>query len=385
MCTLDTDAGGFSKHKLNKSVAYVSFCVIHNDTFQILQAGNIMKRPTISDLAREAGVSVSTVNRILSGATNVKASTAQHIQRTAEKIGFYGLGSIEDQIKKNAPHYRLGFLLQQSTRELYQHFGREITKACRGRQFDTADPLIDFVDLLTPENISQRLLALGRNCDAVALIAADHPQIGQTVRALSEMGKPVVAYITDQSAPERAAFVGTDNWKLGRTAAFLISQMTNHTGRIGVFQGNPRYQCQDVAEASFRSYIREHAPHLSVDECRSTNEEPNRAHEMVRDLLKSTDEIVGIFMVGGGISGVLRALREVPLERRRGVKLICRDIGPETRKGLSEGLITAALCHPMEHTSEVLVQTMINAVANDGPRSTVHHTVPFEIITPENI
>lgn len=344
-----------------------------------------MKKPTISDLAKEAGVSVSTVSRILSGSSQVKATTAQRIQSAAEKIGFYGLRTIEDQIKKNAPSYRLGFLLQQSTRDLYQLFGRTIREVSYARPLDVVEPLVDYVDLLTPENISQRLYALGKQCDAVAIIAADHPQIGQTIRALSEQGTPVITYITDQSAPQRAAFVGTDNWKLGRTAAWLITNMTNRAGRVAVFQGNHRYQCQDVADASFRSYMREHAPHLTVDESRPTHEETNNAYVMVRDLLKSTDDLTGIFIIGGGISGILKALREVPRERRDGVRLVCRDVGPETRKGLSEGLITAALAHPLQTTTQALVQTMIDAINADGPRSTVQCTVPFEIITPENI
>ncbi|WP_347312674.1 LacI family DNA-binding transcriptional regulator [Defluviimonas sp. SAOS-178_SWC] len=344
-----------------------------------------MNRPTIADLAREAEVSVSTVNRILSGTARVKPMTVQRVQAAAEKIGFYGLGAIEDQLRKSAPHYRLGFLLQQSSRELYQLFGRKITEACRSRPLDVVDPLIDFVDLLTPDNISQRLRALGQACDAVAIIAADHPQIGHTIRELHEMGKPVVAYITDQSAPERAGYVGTDNWKLGRTAAWFISQMTHGPGRVAVFLGNHRYQCQDVADASFRSYLREHAPHLVVEDSRPTHEETAEAYRMVRELLQTTDDLTGIFMVGGGISGVLRALREVPEERRAGIKLICRDIGPETRKGLSEGLITAALCHPPEATPAALVQSMIDAVEQGTSMTPVQRAIPFEIVTPENV
>ncbi len=344
-----------------------------------------MKRPTISDLARESDVSVSTINRILSGSSNVKLTTVQRVQAAAERIGFYGLGAIEDHMRKGAPHYRLGFLLQQSTRDLYQLFGRKISEACHARPLEVVDPLIDFVDLLTPENISQRLRVLGEACDAVALIAADHPQIGQTIRELRERGKPVVAYITDQSAPERAAYVGTDNWKLGRTAAWFIAQMTHGPGRVAVFLGNHRYQCQDVADASFRSYLREHAPHLTIEDSRPTHEDGNEAYRMVRELLREAEDLSGIMIVGGGISGVCRALREVTPERRAGIKLICRDIGPETRKGLSEGLITAALCHPTEAISQALVQTMIEAVEAGAGAAPVQRTLPFEIVTPENI
>ena len=344
-----------------------------------------MKRPTISDLAKEANVSISTVNRILSGTSNVRSLTAQRVQKAAEKIGFYGVGTIEDHMRKSAPHYRLGFLLQQSTRDLYQLFGKEIIATCRARQLEVIDPVIEFVDLLTPENISARLLALGQTCDAVAVIAADHPQIGQTIRELHEMGKPVVTYITDQSAPERAAFVGTDNWKVGRTAAWLMTQMISGNGRIALFLGNHRYQCQDVADASFRSYIREHAPDLKIEESRPTHEEPDNAYDMVSQLLKTTPDLAGIFITGGGISGILKALRELPEDRRKSIKLMCRDIGPETRRGLSEGLITAALSHPVEATSKTLIQTMIDTMDRTVSDVTVFQTVPFEIITPENI
>lgn len=344
-----------------------------------------MHRPTIKDLAEAAGVSVATVNRILAGSASVKGITVQRVQGAAERIGFYGTGAIEDRYRKTVPNYRLGFLLQQSSRELYQLFGKKITLACQDRRDEVVHPVIEFVDMLTPENIASRLKALGRDCDAVAIVAADHPLIAQSIRELHEQGKPVVAYITDQSAPERAAYVGADNWKLGRTAAWLIASTTHGPGRVVVFIGNHRYQCQDVSDASFRSYMREHAPHLTIEESRPTHEEASLAHRMVAELLAQTDDLAGILIVGGGISGILTALREVPAERRRAIRLVCRDIGPETRKGLSEGLITAALCHPLEQTSAALVQAMIDAIEQGGKGATVQKTVPFEIVTPENV
>ncbi|TPL97859.1 substrate-binding domain-containing protein [Mesorhizobium sp. B2-3-11] len=344
-----------------------------------------MKRPTIQDLATAAGVSVATVNRILSGTVSVRPKTIQRVQSAAEEIGFYGIGAIDDRARKISPHYRLGFLLQQSTRDLYQLFGKKIVAACRERRDEVIDPAVDFVDILTPETISNRLIALGEECDAVAVVAADHPIVGQAIRALKEVGKPVVSYITDQSAPERAAYVGTDNWKLGRTAAFLMAQTTQGPGRIAVFIGNHRYQCQDVSDASFRSYLREHAPRLTVEESRPTHEEPSEAYRMVAELLKTAEDLVGILIVGGGITGVLRALKEVTPERRSAIKVVCRDIGPETRRGLSEGLITAALCHPLEATSALLVQTMIDVINPQAQLATLQRSIPFEIVTPENI
>lgn len=344
-----------------------------------------MRRPKITDLAQAADVSVSTVNRILGGSTSVRTATIERVRDAAEEIGFYGLGAIDARRKGSRPRHRLAFLLQQSSRPLYQLIGQRISEAASQRRDEQIEPVIEFADRLEPENIAARLRALGETCDAVALIAADHPLIGQAIQALKAEGTPVVAYITDQSAPERAGYVGTDNWKLGRTAAWLIARMTHKPGRVAMFIGNYRYQCQDIADASFRSYVRENADHLSVEDSRPTHEDPQEAYRITSRLLADGDDLVGICIVGGGISGVLQALREAPGEKRRLVRLVCRDIGPETRKGLAEGLITAALCHPLERTSGQLVQTMIDAIGQARSGAILHRTIPFEIITPESV
>ena len=154
---------------------------------------------------------------------------------------------------------------------------------------------------------------------------------------------------------------------------------------MAVFIGNHRYQCQDISDASFRSYVREHASHLTIEDSRPTHEDPEEAHRIVSGLLADMDDLVGIFVIGGGISGVLQALREAPEKKRQLVRLVCRDIGPETRKGLAEGLITAALVHPLDQTSGQLVQTMIEAIGQT--QTGLHHAARHTLrtVTPESV
>ncbi len=77
---------------------------------------------------------------------------------------------------------------------------------------------------------------------------------------------PVVTYASDLSAANRVGFVGTDNWKRGRTAACSTSQTVKSSGKVVPLIGSNRYQCQDVADAGFRSYLRENAPEFHVTE-----------------------------------------------------------------------------------------------------------------------
>ncbi|TAY64025.1 hypothetical protein ELH84_29115 (plasmid) [Rhizobium ruizarguesonis] len=114
-------------------------------------------------------------------------------------------------------------------------------------------------------------------------------------------------------------------------------------------------------------------------------EEPQEAYRIVSQLLSELDDLRGIFIVGGGISGVLRALREAPVEKRDKVRVVCRDIGPETRKGMTEGLIMAALCHPLDQISDELIATMIAALEHRDSTTILQRVVPFETITPESV
>lgn len=353
--------------------------------YKKIQKEEKLKRPTINDLAKASDVSISTINRILSGSDTVRTSTIQLVLNAAEEIGFYGLGAIEARRKDAIPKYCFGFLLQQSSRELYKLIGKKIEQAAAVQKEANIKIIIDFVDHLEPENIASRLKSLGEKCDAVSIIAADHPLISQTIQNLKLQNTPVITYITDQSASERAGYVGTDNWKLGRTAAWFINKTTIGPGKVAVFIGNHRYQCQDISDAGFRSYMREHAPRLTIADSQPTHEEPDKAYDLVSQMLISEKELVGIYIAGGGISGVLRALREAPEEMRKKIRIICRDLGPETRKGLTEELITAALCHPLEETSQELIKTMINALHMSEDGSVQQRIIPFRTITPENI
>lgn len=347
--------------------------------------GRLMNRPTIADLARASNVSLSTINRLLHGTGTVRGDTADRILEAADAIGFYGLGALRERKRDNLPHRELGFLMQQSHRPLYQMWAEALTSSALRRSDVMIEPKVVFEDDLSPEAVSANLLKMGETADAIAVVTADHPLVSQAIDELRSKGVPVVAFVTDLSAASRAGFVGTDNWKVGRTAAWFINKTARQPGKVFPLIGTNRYQCQDISDASFRAYMREHAPELVISESLLTYEEPQNAYEIVHKLVEEESELRGLFVNGGGISGVLRALRELPPERRQNIHVISRDIGPETRKGLNEGLITASICHPLDKMPQELIEVMLRRVEYKDTASIEQRIVPFDILTPESV
>ncbi|CAN7242930.1 LacI family DNA-binding transcriptional regulator [Mesorhizobium caraganae] len=159
-----------------------------------------MNRPTIADLANAAGVSVSTVNRLLHGTGALRPQTADLILSAAQQIGFRSSGPLHERRRDNLPHRHLSFLMQQSHRPLCRIWAEALLGACARRTDAVIEPDVLFEDDPSPEAVAANLLKIGGSADAIAVISADHPLVGQAIDELRVKGVPVIAYVTDLSA-----------------------------------------------------------------------------------------------------------------------------------------------------------------------------------------
>lgn len=349
----------------------------------ILHGQAAVTRPTIADLAREAGVSVSTVDRVLSGRDPVRRATAERVLAAASRIGFYAAGAIRQRLGADRPQRTLGFLLQQRTMPFYAGLGERLAEATRTAATIQGRARVEHLDELLPDHVAERLLRLGCEVDAIAVVAAEHPRVTQAIETLQGKGVPVLALISDLSAPRRAAYVGLDNWKVGRTAAWAIAGFCRRPGRVGIILGSHRYRCQEACEIGCRSYFRELAPDFHLLEPRSSLEEVRYGYESAIDLLRREPDLVGLFIAGGGAEGVMRALREDDAYRR--IVTVGLDLTEGTRSGLIDGVLRLVLAHPVRLLASTLVETMIVAIERGSQEPPRQLLLPFDICTAENL
>jgi LacI family transcriptional regulator len=342
-----------------------------------------MRRPTIKDLAEAAGVSVATVNRVLAGTDGVRQKTRDTVQEAAENIGFYGLGAIQARVAASRPRHRFGFLLLQPHRPFYQNCATAIREAASAVTSADIDVRIEFLEDLSPQNTASRLLALAEVCDSVCITTAVHPLVTEAVDTLQDRGIPVFAFISQLSATGQVHYVGLDNWKVGRTAGWAIENICKTPGEVGILMGSPRYRSQEMNEAGFRSYLREHAPGFTLLEPLPTFESSAVAEEMTERLLTDNPGLVGLYVAGGGISGALTAVRNSP--RAGQIVVIGYELMDVTRGALLDGTMTLAICHPLHHLAQNLIDSMCRAATNRTPGRTFTSVLPFEIYTRENI
>lgn len=342
-----------------------------------------MARPTIPDLAKAAGVSTATVNRVLAGAENVRLATRQAVQEAAERINFYGTGAITARVAASRPKYRLGFLLLQSSRPFYRNLAQAIRQAATEVGDAEVDVRIEFLEDLSPQNTAAKALALAAECQAIGLISAVHPIVTEAVEAIQGRGVPVFALISQLSATGKVHYVGLDNWKVGRTAAWAIDHIAKQPGKLGILVGNHRYRCQEMNESGFRSYFREYAPEFTILEPLSTFESSAIAQEMTERLLREHPDLTGLYVAGGGITGAVTALRNS--DRAGKIAVVGYQLMEITRSALLDGSLSMVISYPLAQLATDAITGMMRAASARSGSATLTSILPFDLYTRENL
>jgi LacI family transcriptional regulator len=370
--------------RLNERLAK-SFIFYHADWAsddKLVAGAGMSKRPTVSDLASAAGVSVATVDRVLNQRHPVREGTADRVLRAAEAIGYHATSLLKQRLRVDAPQRTMGFLLQKRD-AFYQLLADDLLAATRDLRSVRAKAIVEFVSELSPATIAERLRQLGEQVDAVALVSVDHPHVSQAIEALRERGVPCFAILSDLTAEARAGFIGRDNRKEGRTAAWMIARTAKRPGKVGIIVGSHRYLCQETAEISFRAYFREHASNFHVLEPLTNLEDARIAHVATQNMMAANPDLVGLYICGGGMEGVVSAARQETAHDP--VVLICNELTPKTRAGLIDGVLTAVIATPTALLATKTLEAMARAIetpSNDPPGQFL---VPFGLYVSTNI
>jgi LacI family transcriptional regulator len=337
------------------------------------------RRPTIRELAEAAGVSVATVDRVLNGRHPVREETARRVSEAATRLGYHAAGLIRQRLTA-LPQVRLGFVLLRQRQFFYQAFERELSAVVAAAPGVRATGFVDFGGQ-TPGDAVAALNAMARRAQAVAMVAPEHPTVTAAVEGLRERGVPVFALLSDFAPGVREGYVGVDNYKAGRTAAWLIARCAR-PGKVAVFVGSHRFHGQELREIGFRAYFREHAPAFQVLETLVNLETRQITHEATLSLLQRYPDLVGFYVAGGGMEGAIAALRE---EGLGGLAVVVNEITPESRAALADGLIVMAIATPLAELCRELVGQMLAAVRGGAAEAPGQTFLPFDIYLPENI
>ena len=282
------------------------FEVIYQRTTSII----IMQRTTIQDIAREAGVSAATVDRVLNQRSGVRNATIKRVKETASRLNYH-YKVTDHQDSQHKSQYHFAFMVPDGPNTFMRGLEKQIEIArLQSAQIGVNISYIA-VPAFSPSALASAILDVNfQTVDGVALVAADGAEVQNAVNLLTDHNVKVVTLVSDLPFSQRNHYAGIDNVAAGRTAATLLGRFCQQeSGKLGLLAGSLLLRDHVERKLGFEQVISSRFKQYSILPVAETADDGEIAMQHASDLLDQHPDLVGFYNMGAGNRGLIKALQ----------------------------------------------------------------------------
>jgi LacI family transcriptional regulator, galactose operon repressor len=313
-------------------------------------------RMTLEDVARTAGVSLATVDRVLNRRPGVHALTAERVQQAIERLN-YRPDRFAARLARGREH-RFQFILPTGTNAFMRALEERVRTTADYVAAERVQIGVSHVDVFDGDILASALDRLHGEVDGVAVVALDHPSVHEAIDDLTNSGVTIVTLVSDAPRSRRAHYVGIDNSAAGRTAGSLLGRfLAGRPGKVGLIAGSIALRDHIERQIGFEQVVSRDFPALRLLPIREGRDDDDRVEELAAGLLDEHPDLVGIYNVGAGNGGVVAALEASG--RSRDVVFIAHELTAFSRRHLIRGTIDAVINQDAGHEARSAARLLI--------------------------
>lgn len=339
-------------------------------------------RPTVHDIAAEAGVSLATVDRVLNNRPGVRSVTRNRVERAIATLGYVRDVAAANLAKSRS--YPLVFILPSGENAFMRGLEAELRSAMSRSAAERLDITILSVPAFDAPALAAALLeARERRPAGVAVVAVDAPEVTEAVKRLCEDGVSVVTLVSDLPGSGRDHFAGVDNVAAGRTAGSLLGRfLGGREGPVAVLAGSMLVRDHRDRLEGFRAVINEDFASRQVLPVIEGQDNPLLVETLVGALLERHPDLAGIYSLGAGNRGLIAALEKAG--RAKSVCTIAHEVTPHSRAALHSGTIDALLNQNAGHEVRSAIR-VLKAKADGLPVIAAQERIRIDIFLKDNL
>lgn len=254
-------------------------------------------RPTARDLARAAGVSLATVDRVLNDRPNVSEKASRQVTEAIERIGFVrNLAAVN---LARSTIYRFRFVLPHAGDQYLREIMNEIRAIDGALRSEMVSADIVQIPIEDPYLVANCLASFDpARVEGVAIMAPESPQVRDALHRLVERGIHAVRLLSGMEEEAGVDFVGIDNYAAGATAARLVGRFCHRQqGSVMVIAETMRAQDSIERRLGFDNVINDSFPHLHVLPSLETHADPERTRRIVQRTLEHNGDVVALYVL----------------------------------------------------------------------------------------
>lgn len=339
-------------------------------------------RPTVNDIAREAGVSLATVDRVLNARPGVRDKTIRAVNDAIERLGY-----VRDMAAANLARQRdtrLAFFLPDTGSQFVETLVAALDGSSVLARGMRAEISLHRFPAEDPHALAAMLAGMPEaGVEGVALMAPETPILRDAIRSLRLRGIAVVAMVSDLPNTARDHFVGIDNRAAGRTAGVLMGRFLG-PGPSRVLVLGQSMQLREAVERrrGFDEVMLERFPQVEVLQTLESHGNPDQLRSGLTEMLRHAAGVRGIYLLGNGHRSLTRALQDLGLAHR--LVVIGHELTPHAREALQSGLMDAVITQNVGHVIRSALR-LLKARTDRLPIDPGQEQVRIEIVLAENL
>ncbi len=342
-----------------------------------------LKKPhekvTIKDVARRAGVSRATIDRVLYERGYVSEKKKKAVLKAIEELKF--TPNRAAQALATRKKRTIAVIYPTAEHYFWNEVERGIDAAAHAYENSGLSVIkykIDKFDVKKQKALLQQVME--DSVDGVAIAPAHPSKLDALIALLSDKVIPVVTFNHDAPKSKRLCYVGQDLARSGALAADLMALFLQKKGTVAVL----RHRSGALErESGFARRVEREYPRLDIIEHFNCEHSEKKAYSITRKLCAENPSIDGLFVTNAYVFIAGRAVRESGLKKK--IRIVGFDMNEETERLIREGVVDAVITQePFRQGYEPVRILHDYLYKNSAPPSSVFHT-KSEIIIKGNV
>lgn len=299
-----------------------------------------MIKATLLDVAKYAGVSVATVDRVLNKRSGVRKQTIVKVRNAIAALG-YERDILAARLSR-ATWHRIAFIVPRYPSMFSCLVQEDLSSMTNVLGLERTLVDIHHYDLEDAGHQENVVRNLSKEYDAIAFSGLNTPGIAAALLERVESGKLVITFMTDVPESGRKRAILYDNYAAGRTGAHLLSMLTKgEAGKLIVFSGLPKLWAHAERWRGFQDYIREFdCPFDLLDSVIEFGNLAEGEFQAAR-YLNSNEPFLGMYNVGAGTPAMMEAL--VSTGAKRKIHCVGHALTPHFARGINLGRVDVVI------------------------------------------
>lgn len=336
---------------------------------------------TSHDIAKLAGVSRGTVDRVINNRPGVKKETRERVEKIIQELDYVPSRAGKALSTAKRP-VTVEIVINRGENEFYD----DVIQGMESCKEDYSDFTLSYsYQFLKHYDVKEQVTALKKALEKMPnlliLTPINHPKVVNILQEITNAGIPVITVNSDIHGTDRLLHVGCDFFASGQTAAGMLLLIAKEPLTVGIVTGSEQMLGHKQRVTGFLSTLEDASSPFQHAITVESYDQEEHAYQQVREMLEQHPTINAVYFAASGVKGGIKAIEE----SKKDLLIITCDDFPFIRQQVLTGVVQATVCQePFRQGHEAVHQGLQYLISGQIPvKSTIY--MKNEIKIAENI